>query len=184
MKNKILFFHFFSCRFWKRFLVWSPLARKKQERVWISCEHFWETFSGENERDEELPGTTMERASLPGRIQWIAKARHSLFSLVFMCFWHFFSAFLQRIALEIGSRSLPFSRTTFRNISECGDCVTLLTSRLWTRNVRSCGNDYQPRSNHRLAPIVLNAGSRRSNLLRPKRNRSRFAFQITSISFG
>ena len=149
MKNKILFFHFFSCRFWKRFLVSSPLARQKQERLWISCEHFWETFSRENERDEELPGTTMERASLPGRIQWITEARHSLFSLVFVRFWRFFSTFLQRIKLETISMSLPFSAAISLGISECGDCVTLLTSRLWTRSVRSCGSDYRPRSSHR-----------------------------------
>ena len=184
MKNKILFFHFFSCRFWKRFLVSSPLARKKQERLWISCEHFWETFSGENERHEGLPGTTMECASLPRHIQWIAKAAYSPFSLVFMYFWRFFSAFLQRITLETSSMPNPFSGAISLGIRDCGNCVTLLTSQLWTRSVCSCGSGYRLRSSHRLAPIVLDAGFRRSNLSRRKTNRSLFAFQTTSISFG
>src|SRR5438128_9952481 len=112
------------------------------------------------------------------------EARVCLFSLVFTRLWHFFLAVSRQITLQNISVFLRFFRTITHATSHCDICVTLLTSLLWTRNVRSCGSGYRLRSSRRLAPIVSSAGFLPWSWSRPKINRSLLLFQTTSTSFG
>src|SRR5581483_864193 len=105
----------------------------------------------------------MDGSNLPECPQPIREVRRGLSSLVFARFCRVFFAFLQWSGTATESGPLCFLRTIFPSNSDCGDCVTLLTTRLWTRIVPSYGSNYQPRSNHRLVPIALSAGFRPSN---------------------